>query len=113
MPGKDALERLREAMKAEHPPVPFVGAGLSMAITKNKPTASWTGLLRDGIKECEREVAELPPGWANTMNALLDHSDAIQYISVADQIRRRLYAAVVATAASARSALPSRYRSGG
>jgi SOS-response transcriptional repressor LexA len=93
MPGKDALERLREAMKAEHPPVPFVGAGLSMAITKNKPTASWTGLLRDGIKECEREVAELPPGWANTMNALLDHSDAIQYISVADQIRRRLYAA--------------------
>jgi SOS-response transcriptional repressor LexA len=93
MPGRDALERLREAMKADHPPVPFVGAGLSMAITKNKPTASWTGLLRDGIKECEREVSQLPPEWANSMNALLDHSDVIQYISVADQIRRRLYAA--------------------
>lgn len=92
MPGKDALERLREAMKADHPPVPFVGAGLSMAITKNKPTASWVGLLRDGIKECEREVSQLPRGWANSMNALLDHSDVIQYISVADQIRRRLYA---------------------
>ena len=93
MPGKDALKRLREAMKADRPPVPFVGAGLSMAVTNNKPTANWTGLLRDGIKECEREVSQLPPGWANSMNALLDYSDAIQYISVADQIRRRLYAA--------------------
>ena len=35
-----------------------------MAVTGGAAEASWTGLLKDGIRECERIAWPLPPGWA-------------------------------------------------
>ena len=92
MAGGDALERLRQAMSARLPPTPFVGAGLSLALTNGAAHASWTGLLRDGVRECERVAPGLPPGWVGRMNDELDDADVISCVAIGDQITRRLRA---------------------
>jgi SOS-response transcriptional repressor LexA len=89
----EALDRLREAARAtKPPPTPFVGAGLSSAATDGAAHASWRGLLLDGIEVCERVVSPLPAGWASFMNAQLDNADVTTYLTVADEITRRLRA---------------------
>lgn len=90
MAGGDGLIRLREALKADLPPAPFVGAGFSVAVTGGVAEASWIGLLKDGIRECERVVSSLPPGWGGQMRDQLENTDAINCIGIADQIVRRL-----------------------
>lgn len=90
MAGGDGLTRLREALASKLPPAPFVGAGFSVAVTGGNAEASWTGLLKDGIKECERVVSSLPPGWAGQMRDQLENTDTINCIGIADQIVRRL-----------------------
>ena len=92
MAGGDALERLREALKAALPPAPFVGAGLSMAVTRGAAQASWVGLLKDGVRECERVASSLPQGWAGQMYDQLEHADMVNCVTAADQIVRRLRA---------------------
>jgi SOS-response transcriptional repressor LexA len=90
MAGDNALARLQKALQTELPPTPFVGAGLSMAVTGGAAQASWVGLLEDGVKECERVVSPLPPGWGGQMRDQLEHADMVNFISVAEQIVRRL-----------------------
>ena len=91
MAGDDGLIRLRQALKTYlPPPAPFVGAGFSVAVTGGVAEASWTGLLKDGIRECERVVSSLPPGWAGQMRDQLENTDTINCIGIADQIVRRL-----------------------
>lgn len=90
MAGGDGPIRLREALKADLPPAPFVGAGFSVAVTGGVAEASWIGLLKDGIRECERVVSSLPPGWGGQMRDQLENTDAINCIGIADQIVRRL-----------------------
>jgi SOS-response transcriptional repressor LexA len=90
MTGGDGLTRLREALASKLPPAPFVGAGFSVAVTGGMAEASWTGLLRDGIRECERVVSSLPPGWAGQMRDQLENTDMLNCIGVGDQIARRL-----------------------
>jgi SOS-response transcriptional repressor LexA len=92
MAGGDALQRLREALEKSLPPAPFVGAGLSMAVTGGAAQASWVGLLKDGIRECERVATPLPQGWAGSLSDQLEHPDMVNCITVADQIVRRLRA---------------------
>lgn len=89
MAGGDGLTRLREALASKLPPAPFVGAGFSVAVTGNAQ-ASWTGLLKDGIKECERVVPLLPPGWAGQMRDQLENADMINCVGIADQVVWRL-----------------------
>ena len=85
-----ALGRLRAAMASEDVrPVPFVGAGVASAATGRAACASWHGLLLDGIEECLQRVP-VPPGWAERMRDHLASADAISYMAVADEIRRRL-----------------------
>ena len=88
----EALERLRRARTAKAPPIPFVGAGLSSAVTNGVVQASWRGLLLDGIDLCERVISPLPRGWAGRTKDQLDNADAITYLAVADEIQRRLRA---------------------
>lgn len=88
----DALGRLREAMASKSPPTPFVGAGLSVAVTNGAAQASRLGLLLDGIQVCERVISPLPPGWADSMNDRLRNADLFTYLAVADEITRRLRA---------------------
>ena len=90
MAGGDGLARLREALASRLPPAPFIGAGFSVAVTGGAAEASWTGLLKDGIRECERIASPLPPGWAGQMREQLENTDTINCIGIGDQIVRRL-----------------------
>lgn len=90
MTGGDGLTRLRKALASSLPPAPFVGAGFSVAVTGGMPAASWTGLLKDGIRECERVVPLLPPGWPGQMRDQLENTDTVNCVGIADQIVRRL-----------------------
>jgi SOS-response transcriptional repressor LexA len=90
MSDEDArLQRLRAAMARELPPVPFVGAGFSSAVTGNA-CATWNGLLRSGIDECVRQVQGLPSSWVEGMEVLLRDADAANYLTVAEGISDRL-----------------------
>jgi hypothetical protein len=87
-----ALTRLCTAMAPEGArPVPFVGAGVASAVTGGAACASWHGLLLDGIEQCRQRVS-VPPGWAERMREHLASADAISYMAVADEVRRRLEA---------------------
>jgi SIR2-like domain/Peptidase S24-like len=86
-----ALDRLRAAMASDARPTPFVGAGVASAVTGGAACASWHGLLLDGIEQCRQSVP-VPSGWANRMREHLASADAISYMAVADEIRRRLEA---------------------
>jgi len=92
----EALVRLREAVanrNDEGPTLtPFVGAGFSSAATSGAEHASWSGLLLDGIKVCERVCAPMPSGWSERMKEQLDNADTITFLAVADEITRRLSA---------------------
>ena len=60
----DGESRLREALRAGERLTPFVGAGLSSAMTDEAPCATWRGLLSEGIDTCKRWVREEPEEWA-------------------------------------------------
>ena len=72
-------------------PVPFVGAGVASAVTGGATCASWHGLLLDGIEQCRQRVS-VPPGWPERMREHLASADAISFMAVADEVRRRLEA---------------------
>ncbi len=91
----EALNRLREAVAGKGKPpllTPFVGTGFSLAATGNADHASWRGLLLEGIKVCQRVGSPMPPGWPDRMREQLDNADVYTYISVADEVTRRLRA---------------------
>lgn len=98
--GRDsgmALKRLRKAVaESKAMPIngplrltPFVGAGVTSAVTGGAACASWRGLLENGIDRCE-QLVPVPTGWADRMRANLATADAISYMAVADEVKRRL-----------------------
>jgi hypothetical protein len=89
MSGEE-LKRLRAAMAGNRPPIPFVGAGFSSAVTGGEPCATWRGLLLDGIGVCAEKAPELPEGSADNREAMLNEGAADSYILVADEIRKHL-----------------------
>lgn len=70
--------------------VPFVGTGVSVHASRRNPLASWYGLLRDGVKVCAVGCAGLPTGWKDSMLAFLETGDLITYLTVAEEVHRRL-----------------------
>ncbi len=71
--------------------VVVAGAGVSIAATRGAESASWVGLLRDGIAFCERSVADLPAGWGSRQReALNSRGDLYEVLSVAEQVSSRL-----------------------
>lgn len=71
----------------------ILGAGVSMAATGAAPTASWIGLLTDGIDRCAGVVPGLPARWAERMGDWLDlgrEGDTEALLSVAEQITVKL-----------------------
>jgi hypothetical protein len=91
----EALNRLREAVAGKDDPpllTPFVGTGFSLAATGGADHASWRGMLLEGIKVCQRVGSPMPPGWPDRMREQLDNADVYTYISVADEVTRRLRA---------------------
>jgi SOS-response transcriptional repressor LexA len=92
----EALNRLREAVakRTTTTPLltPFVGTGFSLAATGGAGYASWSGLLLEGIKVCQRVGTPMPPGWPDRMREQLDNADVFTYLAVADEVARRLRA---------------------
>ena len=71
--------------------IAIIGAGVSIGATKNAPTASWVGLLKDGVARCEAVGNPRPPsGWGDRQRAALDGSDLDDLLGVAEQVSRRL-----------------------
>jgi SOS-response transcriptional repressor LexA len=89
MSGEE-LKRLRAAMADNRPPIPFVGAGFSSAVTGGEPCATWRGLLLDGIDVCADKAPGLPEGWADHRKLMLNEGTADSYILAADEIRKHL-----------------------
>src|SRR5262245_10132547 len=72
--------------------IAIVGAGVSIGAT-GADTASWIGLLKDGIARCEEVGNPRPnPGWGERQRAALDDGQLDELLSVASQIERRLRA---------------------
>ena len=67
---------------------PFVGTGATIAVLPKNPHARWDALLADGIRECEK--LGLSTAWAESTTARLQFGDLITYLSVADEVSRRL-----------------------
>lgn len=79
-----------EARLAKGRVIAVVGAGVSIATTRNQPVASWKGLLEDGITHCAEFVAGLSPRWAERQREDLDDGDVVDWIAVATQVEARL-----------------------
>jgi hypothetical protein len=68
----------------------IVGAGGSVASTRNAPVASWTGLLEHGVIRCV-EVAQVPDNdWADRTLAQIRSGDVLDMVAAAENISRRL-----------------------
>jgi hypothetical protein len=63
--GATPQDDLREEVAARRVVI-IVGAGVSVAASGGAPTASWTGLLADGVAFCQSLLGpSLPAGWAD------------------------------------------------
>lgn len=71
-----------------------VGTGVSLGATRGAHTASWTGLIKDGLRYCQERDVSLPPDWAEGKTRDLDaaaaRNDLDDLIGVATTIERRL-----------------------
>lgn len=85
---RDDLVRRIAARKA----VAIVGAGLSIAASGLDPdsVASWTGLLRHGVRRCATVVPGIPADWIQRRLADLASGDIEDILSVAEQVATRL-----------------------
>jgi SIR2-like domain len=71
--------------------VVIVGAGVSVAATGGAPTASWVGLLNDGVAYFEALLGpSLPPGWGERRQAQLAAGDLDELVGAAEDLTGRL-----------------------
>ncbi len=84
------LDDLREQV-AKRQVVAIVGAGVSIAATGGAETASWIGLLRNGVARCESFGSPPPkPEWGERQRAALREGDMNELLAVGSQIEGRL-----------------------
>ncbi len=69
---------------------PFVGAGVTMLAAPDIAASSWHGLLNEGLSACQRLVSGLPENWRQLNQERLEKADVTTYLSIADEITRRL-----------------------
>lgn len=82
--GATPQDDLREELAARRAVV-IVGAGVSVAATAKAATASWVGLLEDGIAYCQSLLGpRLPAGWSERRRAALASGDTEELIGVAE-----------------------------
>jgi tetratricopeptide (TPR) repeat protein len=85
----DPVEDLRKEI-AKGRVLAIVGAGVSIGATKNAPTASWTGLLENGVDRCVVVAQPLPKDWAERVLAEIHSGDMDDLLSAAEKISRKL-----------------------
>jgi hypothetical protein len=84
------LDDLREELAGGRAVVLF-GAGVSMAATSGTPTASWVGLLNDGVSYCEALFgSSLPTGWAQRRRSQVASGDLDELIGATEGLTRCL-----------------------
>ena len=81
-------QELREAVAAKRAIV-IAGAGVSMMATQGEPTASWIGLLLDGIERC-RHLGELPESDAARIHQDVLSGDVPTMIAAAQELQNIL-----------------------
>lgn len=86
--GSRLLSDLRNAISQGNV-FAVLGTGVSIHSTENEPAASWTGLLREGIKWCV-DVNHADERWAARQLAAVDSGDLDELISVAQLITNKL-----------------------
>jgi hypothetical protein len=69
--------------------VAVVGAGLSLSATGNAEVASWTGLLRSGVKYCQ-DIAHVDDEWARRAREDIDSGDMDGILSTAEKVTNKL-----------------------
>jgi hypothetical protein len=88
--GATPLEDLRAELAARRAVV-IVGSGVSVAATGGAPTASWVGLLNDGVAFCEALLGPtLPSGWGDRRRSQLASGDLDELVGAAEDLTRRL-----------------------
>ncbi len=83
-------DRLLKVLGTKGGVTPFVGSGLSMAVTGKEPCAGWRGLLDTGIDACESAIPTLQEGWGGRMREKLETADLDDYIAIGTEISNRL-----------------------
>lgn len=85
----DPVEDLRKEI-AKGRVLAIVGAGVSIGATNNAPTASWTGLLENGVDRCVVVSQPLPDGWEDRVLGEIRSGDMDDLLSAAEKISRKL-----------------------
>lgn len=85
----DPVDDLRKEI-AKGRVLAIVGAGISIGATKNAPTASWTGLLENGVDRCVAVAQPLVDGWAERVRAEIHSGDMDDLLSAAEKVSRKL-----------------------
>jgi hypothetical protein len=74
--------------------VAIIGTGVSLAVTRRAPTASWEGLLKNGIQHCQKYPPRMSQRWAQRQCEALDDAietgDLVEMLGVAEQVANRL-----------------------
>ena len=83
------LEKLCKEI-ANRNAVVIVGAGISVGATKGVSTASWRGLLRDGVARCEQVVPGLPREWSRRVRDEIESQDKDDLLSAAEKVTQKL-----------------------
>jgi ADP-ribose pyrophosphatase YjhB (NUDIX family) len=69
-----------------------VGTGVSAAATGNAPTATWKGLLKDGLERCCALDSTLNLDWQLRVSDEIESDDLDDLLSAAEKISRKLNA---------------------
>src|SRR5574341_1034744 len=70
--------------------IAVVGAGISIATSKNPAIASWPGLLKSGVSRCEEIVYSLPKDWGKSVRASLRSGKLDDLLKVAQEVSKQL-----------------------
>jgi hypothetical protein len=88
----------------------IVGSGVSIAATGGHPTASWNGLLLDGIAYCVEKMRSLSANEAAALRHQLAHDDVAERIQVAHTVQQKLGADLLRWLTEAIGTLPIKDR---
>ncbi|MDC3379524.1 SIR2 family protein [Planctomycetota bacterium] len=87
----EELKRDLEQQVQEGSAFILVGAGVSIAASGNADTASWTGLLKDGVSRVEQtQATRVHSGWVDIVTSEIESGDLDDLLSAAEKISRKL-----------------------
>jgi hypothetical protein len=85
------LEKLKQRIADQHVAI-VAGTGVSLSATRGASCASWSGLLRHGIRRCVA-LGTCNERWAERKEQGLKEGDVDEWISVASEVEKKLKAA--------------------